>query len=42
MNVFGWSKYTLTNRFMDFILNTTATVKRCIFEHYHQTTTKTQ
>ena len=42
MNVIGYYIFTLTNVFTDFILKTTATVKRCIFEHNHQTTAKTQ
>ena len=42
MNVFGHSIFALTNVFLDFILNITATVKRCIFEQNHQITAKTQ
>ena len=42
MNVFWPSNFALTNLFPDFILNITATVKRCIFEQNHQTTAKTK
>jgi hypothetical protein len=42
MNVFRQSTFALTNHLTDFILKTTATVKRCIFEHNHQTIEKTK